>query len=219
MNIRLLFIFAFLCWRVTAAFAAEDVQLAPYADDTPPKIVHQPIDGPQPLEAPATIYAQVTDNSAVKNVTLFYRAKGATEYKPLEMHIYNQEKSLYSATIPAPEVKAPALEYYIQATDLHGNSMLRAGKLFPLTVSVGTTEPPPQLDQGQVQPQKQPRDDRPAQSRSYTWVWIAAGILVSAVAIAASNNDSGDGGGPTSSSKSGAPKDPGTITIIGPSPN
>jgi hypothetical protein len=198
------------------AYSSEDVQLAPYADDTPPKIVHQALDAPLPTESPATIYAQVTDNNSVKNVTLFYRVKGSSEYKPVEMHVYDQDAQMYSATLPASEVKAPALEYYIQATDLNGNSMLRAGKLFPLTVAIDAREGARQYTQRQKLPQ--PKDKQP-KSRSYTWAWIAAGVLVSTLAIAAANNDGGGSDDPSHSGTGGSSGDQGTISVIGPSPN
>ena len=207
-----------MIFSAATAYSSEDVQLAPYADDTPPKIVHQALNEPHPAESPATVYAQVTDNNAVKNVTLFYRVKGSSEYKPVEMLVYDQDAHMYSATLPASEVKAPALEYYIQATDLNGNSMLRAGKLFPLTVTIDAGEGSQQNTQRQEQ--LQPKDKQP-KSRSHTWAWIAAGVLVSALAIAAANNGGGGSDDPNQSGKSGSSGDggEGTISVIGPSPN
>ncbi|KPJ92450.1 MAG: hypothetical protein AMJ53_09355 [Gammaproteobacteria bacterium SG8_11] len=203
----------FMIFCASTAYSSDNNQ-ATSPDDTPPKIVHQALDGPHPVESPATIYAQVTDNNAVKNVTLFYRVKGANEYIPVEMHVYDQQAHMYSVTLPASEVKAPALEYYIQATDLSGNSMLRAGKLFPLTIAIDSGEG--SLQYAEQQEPSQPDENQPKAKR-YIWAWIAAGILVGALAVAAANSDGGSVD--SASSGSGSSSGQGRISIIGPSPN
>ncbi|MBR2042433.1 MAG: S8 family serine peptidase [Oscillospiraceae bacterium] len=60
------------------------------------------------------INATVTDNVMVDSVRLYYRTAGEAEWKTAEM---NKNNDKYSAIIPAAEVSAAGIEYYIEAFD------------------------------------------------------------------------------------------------------
>lgn len=184
------------------AFAAEDVRLAPFNDVTPPKIEHEPINHTQEAGAPLTIYATVTDTAGVKDVTLFYRTGSMTEYRPLTMYLSDQNGNRFTATIPPVELQSPKLEYYIQATDINGNTVLRAGRLFPLSVAIA----PPNTAPVQPEEPAQPK----AKKSKYTWAWILGGVVIAGLAAAASNSGGGDGGTTNS--------DTGSIEVVGPAP-
>ena len=61
------------------------------------------------------IQAEVTDNIAVQDVTLYYRTIGETAYTSVAMA--NVEGNTYRAAIPATATLPPGVEYYIAASD------------------------------------------------------------------------------------------------------
>ena len=79
------------------------------------------------------IQAEVTDNIAVQEVTLYYRAIGTTAYTSVAMA--NTSGNTYRASIPASATLPPGVEYYIAATD--GASYTYSGRASsPNTISV-----------------------------------------------------------------------------------
>ena len=101
-------------------------------DTIPPVIQHTPVtDAPPGL--PLTLFANVTDNVGVQDVTLYYRAIGASGYFSSTMT--HTSGNRYSATIAGARVTSPGLEYYIEATD--GVSVVQFGRpAFPYQVTV-----------------------------------------------------------------------------------
>lgn len=100
-----------------------NVAAATPIDTIPPAISHTPVTQAPPGLS-LSLFADVTDNVGVQNVTLFYRAMGATPYQSLAM--VHTTANRYSATIPGSAVTAPGLEYYIEASD--GISTVRSGR-------------------------------------------------------------------------------------------
>jgi alpha-tubulin suppressor-like RCC1 family protein len=94
---------------------------APF-DTIPPVINHNQVQSAT-VALPVQIYADVTDNVKVKNVYLFYRKTGGTDYIKKEMVKTTGDR--YSINIEATAVQAPGIEYYIEATD--GMSIARSG--------------------------------------------------------------------------------------------
>ena len=78
------------------------------------------------------IQAEVTDNIAVQEVTLYYRTIGETAYtSPMA----NIEGNTYRASIPATATLPPGVEYYIAASD--GASYTYSGRASnPNTITV-----------------------------------------------------------------------------------
>ncbi|WP_273701755.1 S-layer homology domain-containing protein [Tepidanaerobacter acetatoxydans] len=95
-------------------WSAEDIirtELGP--DNEAPKIEHTPVTEGN-INLDLEIKAKVTDNRQVKEVKLFYRTKGETEYKQKQMSLINEE---YATVILKDELNKVGLEYYIWATD------------------------------------------------------------------------------------------------------
>jgi hypothetical protein len=87
-------------------------------DTEPPKVVFSA--PPKTTEGTAIpVTATVTDNVGVAGVNLSYRTKGDIAFKTVAM---TGAGSAYSATVPAGDVKVPALELHIDARDAAGNS-------------------------------------------------------------------------------------------------
>ncbi|MBN1318726.1 MAG: IPT/TIG domain-containing protein, partial [Anaerolineales bacterium] len=102
-------------------------------DTIPPVITHTPITEASP-GLPLTIYADVTDNVRIQNVTLYYRAmssRAAYQSKSMVKTTGNR----YSATLSGSLIASPGIEYYIEAYD--GISIVRSGRSdYPHQVTV-----------------------------------------------------------------------------------
>lgn len=82
-------------------------------DTMAPSLYHTPVNQGY-LNNNLVISCTATDNVAIANVTLYYRTKGASDWKTLTMSKQNDK---YSATVFGSELSAEGLEYYIMATD------------------------------------------------------------------------------------------------------
>ncbi len=81
------------------------------------------------------VMVTVTDNIGVKQVVLYYRNIGDKKFKPRIM-LNPILKDDYTATVRANEISALGIEYYIQAKDMAGNTLLHGLKFTPLKVNV-----------------------------------------------------------------------------------
>ena len=183
------------------ANAAEGLAL-PSGDLIAPEIQSPPITKKIPPGERTTINATVTDNVGVKNVTIFYRNMGATDFKRKEMM---RELGTEDYSVTLSEMIEPGIEYYIQATDQAGNTILHGHTFSPLTLTVSSDALP---QEGQDAMAAAPQDEKAEKKGISKWVWIGLGVLAVG-AIAASGGDSG--GGTTEPTT-------GTITITGPTP-
>jgi photosystem II stability/assembly factor-like uncharacterized protein len=158
-----------LPWRVTVNRSGG----IPGPDLTPPQIAHSP-PGPVPEKKKIELAAAVSDSSGVASATLRYRPAGASAWKSVPM--VHATGDVYSATIPALDVKPPRLEYYFTATDQRGNAGTDpvAGDAGPHQIEVEAEAPPVDPD---------PPGSRPGAVPSA--VLLAALLLVGAVAAAA----------------------------------
>ena len=146
------------------------------------------------------ITVAVTDNVGVKLVTLYYKTIGTEEYKRLTMdNVTNTDD--YHATINSDQIQPPGVEYYIQAMDNAGNTVLHGYSFSPLSVKItnGDTTNVVTADTIPITP--------PEEKSSNTWLWIGLGALA-LVGIAAAGGGGGDE--PTATT--------GTVTITGPTP-
>jgi len=183
-----------LLFIYTPPVLADQLSL-PSPDLIAPEVIHTP--GTESVNAgdAKTITANVTDNIAVQSVILFYRTIGVTQYDRLGMQ-RTPGSDDYAVEITGLEY--PGIEYYIQATDMAGNTLLNGYSFSPLVVSVTA----PLLDDGG----SNIADGNTTADLSNTtpvpsiwrnkWVWIGLGVLATGAAIAAS--DSGGGNGPES---------------------
>ena len=152
------------------------------------------------------ITVTVTDNVGVKQVTLYYRTIGTEEYKRKSMdNIVNTDD--YHTTIKSDQIKAPGVEYYVQAMDNAGNTLLHGYSFSPL--SVKTTNG----DAATVASGDTAAILASEEESSNTWLWIGLGVLAAGlVAVAA-----GGGGGDEPTSGGDEPTT-GTLTITGTTP-
>lgn len=183
-------------------------QLALPSDDLiAPEIFHEMKSGTLQAGSTITISAKVTDNVGVKSVNLFYRLKGSQQYQRSDMTRIG-DSDQYQTTLGQEVIAAPGIEYYIEASDLSGNTLQHGFPYSPLALSVSTAAVAG-LDANRavvLNSNKQPSDaSLDKQAKSKTWMWIAGGVAVAAI-IAASSKSSDDGGGT------------GTVVINGPSP-
>lgn len=177
--------------------AAEDLAL-PSGDVIAPEIKHTPSTTIIPVGEFINIHATVTDNVGVRDVIVFYREKiNTNEFKRTKM---TQElgTSFYSVSIPG--AVAPGIEYYIQATDQAGNTILHGHTFSPLTVSVSTDAPPLGAEDKKITMLEDDTADKPKKGIS-KWVWIGLGVL----AVGALGGSDDPSPGPTT----------GTLTIGG----
>ena len=132
------------------------------------------------------ITVAVTDNVGVKLVTLYYRTIGTEEYKRQTMDkIANTDD--YHTTINSELIKAPGFEYYVQAMDNAGNTVLYGYSFSPLAVKtvsgdkvVATTPTIPAAES--------------SEESSNKWLWI--GLGAAAVVLVAAGGGSGGGSAP-----------------------
>lgn len=207
-----LFIALLLCvgFIYTPILKAAQLSL-PSGDLVAPEVSHEVI--PSALEAGSSlqIKATVTDNVGVKSVTLFYRTKGEEEYKRISMNRIG-ETNEYAVTLGKSDLVEPGIEYYIQAMDLAGNSLLHGYSFSPLAVNVvaptapAAAKAPEAVAEGETIREKQPAEKKKVK----TWVWIALGALAVGV-IAAAAGGGGGGDGPP-------PDNTGTVVINAPTP-
>jgi len=164
-----------------------------------PVIEHAPPADSLQKGDPVTISAKVTDNVGVKSVILNYRLSGTQNYQQIDMTALGS--SLFNGTIPAIRVSIGTMEYYIEATDLSGNTVLRGLNFSPLTFAIKA----PQVTQPVI---AQPAPSQlKTEKKSNSWIWWAVGAVVAGGATYALTRDSG-GDGPST----------GTIIISSPQP-
>jgi hypothetical protein len=192
-------------------FVHADQLSLPAEDLTAPEVQHDPISEPLTSGAMHRIQATVTDNVAVDTVSLFYRHVGATQYQRKPMLREALGSDVFSVTLGHKDLAAPGIEYYIQATDMAGNSVLYGYSFEPIKLSVvsDTGSTADATDNEYTEPTN--ADGKEKKKGGSKWIWIALGALaLGAVAAAASGGGGGDSGG--------GGGDSGTVTVSGPVP-
>ncbi len=175
----------------------------PSGDLIAPVIEHTPIEKDIYAGQQVDIKATVTDNVGVKNVILFYRDANVTEFKRLKMN-RDLDSFVYTAQLTAAD--SPGLEYYIQATDLAGNTLLFGYSFSPLIIAVvPATMDDIATDNSNATAATSVKVGEEKSGIS-KWVWIGLGVVVAGAAL------SGGGGNDPE------PPPTGTLTISGPTP-
>lgn len=188
-----------------AHLSAQELAL-PAADITAPKIEHATISEEMPAGQPLSITVGVTDETGVKAVTLFYRVKGTENYQRLPMSQQGGTNN-YLAVIPSDDSRVPGIEYYVQAEDLAGNTLLRGYDFMPLQIAVYETTPVVPIE-----------EEKPMVKKGLSttqWVLIGLGVAAAAGIVAAV---AGGGGGGSSGGGGGTPASTGSITVGAPAP-
>lgn len=190
----------FICHALAFSPLLQAAQLSlPSGDLTPPEITQPKYIDKVEKGQPHKITVLVTDNVAVKQVMLFYRTIGTERYQRLRMQ--NKAKtSQYYAIIHANKIKKPGIEYYIQAVDAAGNSLLHGYAFSPLSVKTTGGDVVAANTQN-AKPRSEDDDDSIFTNK---WFWIGLGVLV---AGAAAGGGGGGGGG-------GEPTDTGSTVVV-----
>ncbi|MBL1278057.1 MAG: hypothetical protein COB30_018430 [Ectothiorhodospiraceae bacterium] len=202
----------FVLFPVAQAAEGQTAELAlPTGDLIAPNIEHALIEKDIPAGQQINIKATVTDNVGVKNVTLFYRDMNAVEFKRLKM---NRNLDSFVYTVQLDAIETPGLEYYIQASDLAGNTLLFGYSFSPLTIAVAPTSTAVQADHNStdvgvvVTSPVLIADQEKKNSGISKWVWIGLGVVVAGAALAGGGGGGGsDTNEPTTST--------GIVTISG----
>lgn len=194
----------------------------PLSDLTAPEITHKIIQGSIEAGASVQIKATANDHSGIKSVTLYYRTKGTRKYNRSTMHRVDDTNE-YAVTLGKDDVVAPGIEYYIEAIDLVGNTLLQGYADYPLILSVvpatTTNVQTEEVVTQKVEAGSILNEPTAEKNKHKSWLWIALGTLALG-AIAAAVNGSSNGGGSSGSGGSPAGKsDNATVTINAPVPN
>jgi len=178
------------------AQVANQVLSLPPEDVIAPRVVHQAQNRGTNPNGTYFFSADVTDDIAVQSVTLFYRTIGDQQYVAIPM--MQAKPPSYGALLSPQSVKAPGIEYYIQAKDSSGNAVLVGAAFSPLKMAVIT----PAVGDGKSLATQQissaadtSSKDEPAKEKTSginKWWWIAAGAVV--VGLVAGGSGGGGGG-------------------------
>lgn len=143
------------------------------------------------------IRVTATDNVAIKSVVLYYRYVGEGVYQTRIMsNIVGTDE--YAATLGVDELNGDGIEYYIQATDTAGNTLLLGYAFSPLTILVDRQATGVQFanENEAATTELKPPEPKAEKEKSYKWLWIGLGVLAAgAIAANASGGDDGGGGG------------------------
>ena len=131
------------------------------------------------------VEVKVTDNVDVKLVTMFYRTIGKGEYKRLTMQKVGTS-DFYVVKINADEIVSPGIEYYIQAMDFAGNTVLHGHSFSPLSVKTSNGDTAVAASSTSTTLE--------AEESTNTWLWVGLGVLAVVLvgAAAGGGDDSGD---------------------------
>jgi len=230
----LLSFYAFILLPLTPLWA-QPFELSEDTDIFAPLIRHQPLEEALQSGGAYKIEARVSDNIGVSEVILYYRTYGNEPYSSINMESIWQGD--YSAVIPKEDIAEPGLEYYIQASDLNGNTSQHAFPFSPLRIEVVVaskdgieeeivTEPIPTEREdtilaNEILPvEREPfalSTEKPLAPQTIPekkpwykkwWVWTIALAVVGGVAAGSGGGGGGGAGAPTT----------GSIDVSGPVP-
>lgn len=153
--------------------------------------------------------ATVTDDTEILEVVLYYRTQGDETYSSVRMDPI-PNTSIYTVTIDTQTDESAVIEYYMNASDVSGNRVVRGFAFDPLTrdlvapselaLSGDTTAGPPE-----------PVPARTGISTGKKILYIGLGILAVGAIAAAAGGGGSSGGGDTM--PGGGPEIPVVITV------
>jgi hypothetical protein len=201
-------------WQLHAQVVTQELAL-PGEDVIAPKVVHQLQNRGVNPNGTYFFNADVSDDVAVQSVTLFYRTIGDQQYVSSPMTA--TKPPIYSALLSPQSVRAPGVEYYIQAKDSSGNAVLVGAAFSPLSMAVapaaaedGKSVATSQIGAGTSSTvSDEPEEEK--KSGINKWWWVAAGVVAVGL-IAAAGGGGGGGGGDDD------PAPTGGITVTAPLP-
>ncbi|MCB1755778.1 MAG: hypothetical protein KDJ38_09660 [Gammaproteobacteria bacterium] len=170
------------------------------SDIKPPQVLHEPDSESVSSNLPHVISATVSDENGVGKVTLFFRAIGESVFNSVDM-TPTSSGDVYMTELDASLLTPPGLEYYIQAEDTAGNTLLRGFTFEPLVLNVTEGADSSTLASESA------KEVNESSLSSNKWLWIGLGVL--AVGGLAAGGGGGGGGGSN---------DGDTVTISAPIP-
>jgi hypothetical protein len=201
LNLRKIFVLLLCQLLILSPLVYADQLSLPTSDLVAPEVSHKAINTTLQEGQSFKLRATVTDNVAVKSVTLFYRIIGSADYQSVNMN-RTEGSDEYSVMLGYDEVLSPGIEYYIQAVDKAGNSLLHGYSFSPLKISVANESVPP-LTQNQSEDSLPSSTSEPKKKKSSTWIWMVLGALaVGTIAVAASSGGGGDDNPPAANRSS-----------------
>ncbi|RDH82447.1 MAG: hypothetical protein DIZ80_09145 [endosymbiont of Galathealinum brachiosum] len=190
--LRQCFVF-FVCYSLVFAPILRAGQLSlPSSDLVAPEITQKKYVDTVEKNKDHNITVTVKDNVGVKQVVLYYRVIGTEAYKTQAMHNIKGSDD-YRAKIKSSSIQSPGIEYYVQAMDHAGNTLLHGYSFSPLsvkTVGAGAAI----ASSGEIKKNAEEDDDEGGLF-SNKWFWIGLGVIV--VGAAAGGGGGGGGGEPT----------------------
>lgn len=152
-------------------------------DFVPPDISHEdPVESVHGIQ-PRIISATVVDDAGVRQVVLKYRTRGERHYMQMDM-LPGSSPSIYMATIPERDAIDPGVEYFIEATDVSGNTSSRGFSVAPLFLSIKPLAPGPD-------PVVQQASTNSGSSKKWLWIGLGA-LVVGGIALSAGGGSDGD---------------------------
>lgn len=137
------------------------------------------------------IIVTVTDNVGVKQVVLYYRVTGTESYKSIAMQKINGTDD-YRVDLKAAQIESPGIEYYVQAMDHAGNTLLHGYSFSPISVkksTESTVAEAPSSDDVPDLSEDENGDGGGSSGSSNKWLWIGLGALVVAGAASGGGSD------------------------------
>lgn len=150
-----------------------------------PHIAQSPINFDQNIGDDVSLSVNITDDTGVKEVEIYYRYVGEVEFTRVLMSTGGG--SAYFVTIPSKDKNFSGIEYFIQARDTSGNTSFLGNRLSPkkftfekklsesINPAIGRTNSPDK-----------------SKSSKMKWVWIGLGVLA-AGAVASTIGSDNDG--------------------------
>ena len=188
---------------------AEQLSL-PSGDLVAPQITQEIYEQTVAPDSDHRIMVKVTDDFGVKQVTLYYRTIGTGEYQRRTMQRISTSDNYY-ATISADEIRQPGIEYYIQAMDLAGNTLLHGADFSPLSVKLEPSATVADTTDATDTMAADLAADTGEKKGVSKWVWIGLGVLAVGAIAAAGGGGGGDSAAPP-------PADTATLSISAPEP-
>ncbi len=153
-------------------------------DTIPPTLSHTPLQDDIHSDESQTISAQIKDETALDEASVFYQSEGMKDYTRLKLSAVDGT-DYYIAQLPASAIKPPLVQYFMEARDKAGNISTQGTKEQPLSLRVTVPiQPLPVVDSP---PSIQPPEAL-SQKSSRKWLWIGLGVLATGALL----NDPGD---------------------------
>jgi hypothetical protein len=187
-----IFLFFFVYSSIFAPVMSAPQLAFPGEDVIAPRVIHEPITVFMTAQEPHAITAQVTDNIGIKSVALFYRRTGDIPYNRISMENLTGTE-IYEVILPGETMIAPGIEYYIEAKDTSGNTLLRGFSFEPLAITLAAPETDRLGNQTLVQSEavKGTTVEKDS-SNDKKWIYILLGVLAVGAIAGASGGGDGD---------------------------